>query len=116
MGITGGFIDVGGLYDCLAGIWDGKADESILDLYSEKRIEKWKTVINPVSSDNFRRVSDSDPATILERDPVLQACKEAENDPETQKKMALMAFSRAVFQSNADYSARFLGCEQGPSV
>ncbi|KAI0183141.1 FAD binding domain-containing protein [Xylaria flabelliformis] len=93
MGITGGFVDVGGLYDCLAGIWDGKADESILDLYSEKRIEKWKTVINPVSSDNFRRVSDSDPDTLLERDPVLQACKKAENDPEAQRQMALAAFS-----------------------
>jgi 2-polyprenyl-6-methoxyphenol hydroxylase-like FAD-dependent oxidoreductase len=93
MGITGGFVDVGGLYDCLAGIWDGKADESILDLYSEKRIEKWKTIINPVSSDNFRRVSDSDPDTLLERDPVLQACKAAENDPEAQRRMALMAFS-----------------------
>ncbi|KAI0203686.1 FAD binding domain-containing protein [Astrocystis sublimbata] len=93
MGITGGFVDVGGLYDCLAGIWDGKADESILDLYSEKRIEKWKDVINPVSSGNFKRVSDSDPDTLLERDPVLQACKAAENDPEAQKKMALAGFA-----------------------
>jgi 2-polyprenyl-6-methoxyphenol hydroxylase-like FAD-dependent oxidoreductase len=93
MGITGGFVDVGGLYECLAGIWDGKADESILDLYSEKRIEKWRDVINPVSSANFQRVSDSDPDTLLERDPVLQACKAAENDPVAQKEMALMAFS-----------------------
>ncbi|KAI8624194.1 FAD binding domain-containing protein [Xylariaceae sp. FL1651] len=93
MGITGGFVDVGGLYDCLAGIWDGKADESILDLYSEKRIEKWKTVIDPVSRDNFRRVSDSDPDTVLERDPVLQACKAAEDDPEAQRRMALAAFA-----------------------
>ncbi|KAI1202915.1 FAD binding domain-containing protein [Nemania serpens] len=93
MGITGGFVDVGGLYDCLAGIWDGKADESILDLYSEKRIDKWKNIINPVSSDNFRRVSDSDPKTLLERDAVLQAFKAAENDPEAQKKMALASFA-----------------------
>ncbi len=93
MGITGGFVDVGGLYDCLAGIWDGKADESILDIYSEKRIEKWKDVINPVSSDNFRRVSDSDPDTLLERDSVLQACKAAEDNPEAQREMALAAFA-----------------------
>jgi 2-polyprenyl-6-methoxyphenol hydroxylase-like FAD-dependent oxidoreductase len=93
MGITGGFVDIGGLYDCLAGIWDGKADESILDLYSEKRIDKWKNVINPVSSDNFRRVSDSDPDTLLERDPILQAFKAAENDPEAQKQMALASFA-----------------------
>ncbi|KAI1205621.1 FAD/NAD(P)-binding domain-containing protein [Annulohypoxylon truncatum] len=92
MGITGGFVDVGGLYDCLSGIWDGKADESILDLYSEKRIEKWKTVIDPISQSNFRRVSDSDPDTLLERDPVMQACKDAENDFEKQKGMYLNFF------------------------
>ncbi|KAI1259206.1 FAD binding domain-containing protein [Xylariaceae sp. FL1019] len=93
MGITGGFVDVGGLYDCLAGIFDGKADESILDLYSEKRIEKWKTVIDPVSRDNFRRVSDSDPDTLLQRDPVMQACKAAEGDAKAQKQMALASFA-----------------------
>ncbi|KAI1334573.1 FAD binding domain-containing protein [Xylariaceae sp. FL0016] len=92
MGITGGFVDVGGLYDCLAGIWDGKADDSILDLYSEKRVEKWKTIINPVSSDNFKRVSDSDPDTLMERDPVMQACKKAENDLEMQKDMYMAGF------------------------
>ncbi|KAI1464354.1 FAD/NAD(P)-binding domain-containing protein [Daldinia caldariorum] len=92
MGITGGFVDVGGLYDCLAGIWDGKADESILDLYSEKRIEKWKTVIDPISQSNFRRVSDSDPDTLLERDPAMQACKNAENDLEKQKNLYLAFF------------------------
>ncbi|KAL0954831.1 hypothetical protein HGRIS_003775 [Hohenbuehelia grisea] len=80
LGITGGFVDVGGLYDCFAGIWDGKADEDILDLYSEKRIEKWKTIIDPISQDNFRRVSDADPQTRLERDPWLQMCKRTETD------------------------------------
>ncbi|KAH9894710.1 FAD binding domain-containing protein [Xylariomycetidae sp. FL2044] len=93
MGITGGFVDIGGLYDCLAGIWDGKADDSILDLYSEKRVEKWKTVINPVSTDNFHRVADSDPATIMDRDPVLQAVKQAEDDLEMQKAAYMAQFS-----------------------
>ncbi|KAK4149723.1 para-nitrophenol 4-monooxygenase [Chaetomidium leptoderma] len=80
LGITGGFVDVGGLYDCLAGIWDGKADESILDLYSEKRIEKWQTIINPISSENFRRVSDKDPATRFERDEFMHLLKKGETD------------------------------------
>ncbi|ORY57902.1 FAD binding domain-containing protein [Pseudomassariella vexata] len=102
MGITGGFIDIGGLYDCLIGIWDGKADESILDLYSEKRIEKWKKVINVVSSDNFRRVSDSDPATILDRDPVMLACKKAESDKEAQ----LAAF-KAMFDVRYDFTQHY---------
>ena len=80
LGITGGFVDVGGLYDCLAGIWDGKADESILELYSEKRIEKWKTIIDPISQENFRRVSDKDPATRFERDEFMQLLKNGETD------------------------------------
>ena len=74
MGITGGFVDVGGLYDCLYGIWTGEADESILDSYSEKRIDKWKNVIDPVSTENFKRVSDADPDSRLGRDAFLQAC------------------------------------------
>lgn len=90
-GITGGFVDVGGLSVCLEGIWDGKAEESILDIYSEKRIEKWKTVIDVVSQDNFRRVSDADPHTLLERDPMLMACKESELDKELQKGMMLQS-------------------------
>ncbi len=89
LGITGGFVDVGGLFDCLAGIWDGKADESILELYSQKRIEKWKTLIDPISSDNFRRVSDSDPATRLERDEFLQVCKKNEADPDAIRNLLL---------------------------
>jgi 2-polyprenyl-6-methoxyphenol hydroxylase-like FAD-dependent oxidoreductase len=89
LGITGGFVDVGGLYDCLAGIWDGKADESILDLYSEKRIEKWRTIIDPISQENFRRVSDRDPATRLERDEFMQLLKRGETDPAFLKELLL---------------------------
>lgn len=90
-GITGGFVDVGGLYECLAGIWEGKADDTILDIYSEKRIEKWKTIIDAVSQDNFRRVSDPDSSTILERDPLLIECKKAEHDKQRQKEMMLQS-------------------------
>ncbi|EOO00965.1 putative fad binding domain-containing protein [Phaeoacremonium minimum UCRPA7] len=93
LGITGGFVDCGGLYDCLAGIWDGKADESILDLYSEKRIEKWKTVIDPISSENFKRVSDSDPATRYERDDFMQLLTKAEKDRPFAKELLMGPFA-----------------------
>jgi len=89
LGITGGFIDVGGLYDCLAGIWHGKADQSILDVYSEKRIDAYKRVTDPVTQANFKRTSDSSPDTILDRDPFLQACRQAETDEELRKKLLL---------------------------
>jgi 2-polyprenyl-6-methoxyphenol hydroxylase-like FAD-dependent oxidoreductase len=89
LGITGGFVDVGGLFDCLAGIWDGKADPSILELYSEKRVEKWKTIIDPISTENFKRVSDSDPPTRFERDEWLQMCKKSETDEPFAREMML---------------------------
>lgn len=89
LGITGGFVDVGGLYDCLAGIWDGRADESILDLYSEKRIEKWKTIINPVSSENFRRVSDKDPDRRFATDEFMRLLKRGETDEAFLKELLL---------------------------
>ncbi|KAK0375096.1 FAD binding domain-containing protein [Colletotrichum limetticola] len=92
LGITGGFVDVGGLYDCLAGIWDGVADEGILDLYSEKRREKWKTIIDPISQENFRRVSDADPGTRLERDGFMQMCVRAEKDPVFMKELMMGSF------------------------
>ncbi|KAH0134562.1 FAD/NAD(P)-binding domain-containing protein, partial [Aureobasidium melanogenum] len=44
LGITGGFVDVGCLYDCLYGIWTHQADDSILDLYSEVRRQKYKEI------------------------------------------------------------------------
>lgn len=31
MGLTGGIVDIGGLFDCLVGIYDGVADDTILD-------------------------------------------------------------------------------------
>lgn len=89
LGITGGFVDVGGLYECLVGIWDGKADDSILDLYSEKRIEKYQTIINPISQENFRRVSDKEPATRLERDDFLQLLKKGETDRDFLRELLL---------------------------
>lgn len=93
MGITGGFVDCGGLYDCLAGIWDGKADESILDLYSEKRTEKYKTIIDPISQENFRRVSDKDPKTRYERDDFMHLLTKGETDKAFLKELLLDGFA-----------------------
>ncbi|KAK7748651.1 hypothetical protein SLS53_000672 [Cytospora paraplurivora] len=92
LGITGGLVDCGGLYDCLAGIWDGKADESILDVYSEKRIEKWKTIIDPISQENFRRVSDKDPNTRYDRDEFMHLLKKGETDKGFLKDLLMGSF------------------------
>lgn len=102
LGITGGFVDIGGLYDCLAGIYDGKADASILDLYSEKRIDKWKTVIDPISQENFRRVRDADPKTRFERDEFMQMLKKGESDG-TYLREVLLGFMEVRYDFTQHY-------------
>lgn len=87
LGLTGGIVDVGGLYDCLAGIYEGKADDSILDKYDEIRRQKYNEIVDPISSSNLRRLFDQDPNTALENDEFLRLCKKAEKDPVLSRQM-----------------------------
>ena len=88
MGLTGGIVDVGGLYDCLAGIYEGKATDKILDLYSEVRRAKYNDIVNPVSSGNIVRLFGQDPDKALETDEFLQMCKRTETDEAFAKEFA----------------------------
>lgn len=80
MGLTGGIADIGSLYDCLIGIHQGKADDSILDKYDEVRRRIYREVIDPVSSANIERLFAQDPDTALDQDPFLKLCSRAEAD------------------------------------
>ena len=82
--MTGGFADVGGLYDCLYGIYHGRADETILDRYDEVRREKYWKVIDPISSGNLRRLWDP---VAIEDDGFINSVKRAEVDTEFAKQM-----------------------------
>jgi hypothetical protein len=84
MGLTGGFADVGGLYDCLYGISAGLADDSILDKYSDVRRQKYLEVIDPVSSGNLRRLWDPD---AIESDDFIRMVRKAERDKEFARQM-----------------------------
>ena len=86
MGLTGGLVDIGNLFDCLYGVATGRADESILDKYSEIRIEKYKDVIDPISSSNIRRLWDSSDEYIA-NEPFFQAIERARTDEEFRKQM-----------------------------
>lgn len=86
MGLTGGFGDVGSLYDCLAGIHQGLADEDILDKYSEVRIKIWKEMIDPISRGNFRRLWDEE--AIPDRNQFIETCKRAAEDKEMARELA----------------------------
>ncbi|CVK98711.1 related to monooxygenase [Fusarium mangiferae] len=87
LGLTGGILDVGGLYDCLYGIATGQADESILDHYSDVRRQIYRDFTDPLSTENMKRLL-SDPEEALEKDQFLQLCKEAATNPEVADKLA----------------------------
>lgn len=80
MGLTGGIVDVGGLFDCLVGIYEGQADDTILDKYSDIRRQKYNEIVNPISTQNILRLFDQDPEKALENDEFLQILKRAESD------------------------------------
>ncbi|MCJ1416208.1 hypothetical protein MMC32_002543 [Xylographa parallela] len=87
LGLTGGFADVTGLADCLEGIATGKADESILDKYDEVRRSIFHTVVDPISTANFLRVSALVTDAAIEKDPFMKMCAAAKHDPKVKEKM-----------------------------
>ncbi|KAJ5936860.1 hypothetical protein N7466_003310 [Penicillium verhagenii] len=82
LGLTGGIVDVGGLSDCLEGIYTGRAEDGILDIYDTVRRGKYKEIIDPVSSGNIRLLFEQDPDTASVENAFLKTCKQAETDPE----------------------------------
>ena len=87
LGLTGGFADVTGLSECLIGMHTGQADESILDRYNDVRMNIYKTVIDPVSTSNFYRVSADNLDGAPYNDAFLTLCVEAATDPKAREKL-----------------------------
>ncbi|KAJ9493716.1 hypothetical protein H2202_010796 [Exophiala xenobiotica] len=85
-GLTGGIADVGSLFDALRAMRNGKADDSILDKYSEVRREKWAKIIDPMSRANFKRVCLDE--TEADRNEFWALCKKMEEDDELARQMA----------------------------
>lgn len=82
LGLTGGIVDVGGLYDCLMGIYGKRAEDSILDKYDEIRRQKYSSIIDPLSTQNMKRLFEQDPDTAADEDELLAICKKASVDDE----------------------------------
>ncbi|KAL2256687.1 hypothetical protein VTK26DRAFT_1303 [Humicola hyalothermophila] len=77
MGLTGGIADIGSLYEALLGIHKDQADDSILDKYDEVRRKIWHDIINPLSSENMRRLfqyADADEA--MAKDPFFKIIRQ----------------------------------------
>jgi 2-polyprenyl-6-methoxyphenol hydroxylase-like FAD-dependent oxidoreductase len=89
LGLTGGLVDVGNLYDCLVGIHLGLADDTILDRYSEVRRDKYLNFVDPVSSSNLRRLAQT-PEEAVAKDEFFQICAQIQNDPEKFKELVMV--------------------------
>ncbi|PMD62287.1 FAD/NAD(P)-binding domain-containing protein [Hyaloscypha bicolor E] len=90
LGLTGGLVDVGNLYDCLLGIHLGKASPEILDKYDQVRRQKYHEVIDVVSSQNLRLLLE-DPDTSEKVDGFVDLCRKANEDKELSRKMQLFS-------------------------
>ncbi|KAL6351894.1 hypothetical protein LRP88_14706 [Fusarium phalaenopsidis] len=90
MGLTGGLVDVGDLFDCLAGIHDNRATADILDKYDHFRREKYREIINTVSESNLKRMK-SDADDMEANDPGLEAMRKADKSDQ-----AAIAFQLGV--------------------
>jgi hypothetical protein len=78
-------------------MYEGKADASILDKYSDIRRQKYVEIVDPISSENLRRLFDQDPDKALENDEFLKLCKRTETDPEFSREFQRVRSHRAVY-------------------
>ena len=67
------------------GIHQGRADDSILDRYSEVRRQKYLDIIDPVSSSNIRRLFQDTEA--IESDEFFAMLRNAKDDPALSAKL-----------------------------
>ncbi|UPL02320.1 hypothetical protein LCI18_013254 [Fusarium solani-melongenae] len=102
LGLTGGIVDVAGVYECLVGIYANRADPSILDIYSAIRRKKYQEIVDPISSSNLRRMFSVQPDKVLETDEFLQMCKKAATDPEVASEML-----QSAHQLNYDFTQHY---------
>jgi 3-(3-hydroxy-phenyl)propionate hydroxylase/6-hydroxy-3-succinoylpyridine 3-monooxygenase len=50
LGLTGGFLDAFVLYEALAAVIHGDVDDSVLDVYAERRRQVWTDIVSPTAS------------------------------------------------------------------
>jgi flavin-dependent dehydrogenase len=79
LGLTTGLLDAGPLGRGLAAVINGKAPETIMDIWAEERREKWLTYTNGFSIENKRVIQkggySDDPAGIWKMDDIAREHK-----------------------------------------
>lgn len=83
LGLTGGFLDSFVLYEALAAVIKGTADDEVLDLYAQRRKQVWTDIVSPMASGLKRLLFDTPPGP--ERDQVLAGLRATTNDPDLRR-------------------------------
>lgn len=91
-------MDVGNLFDCLNGVHQGLADDSILDRYSEVRRKMYKEIIDPVSTQNLKHLL-QDPDVALKEDPLFQNMDTMQDPDAVAKMVSVSPYSRCWFRN-----------------
>jgi 2-polyprenyl-6-methoxyphenol hydroxylase-like FAD-dependent oxidoreductase len=81
LGLTSGLLDAVPLAEALASVFHGRRDDGLLDLWAEERRRILLEIVSPTSTENLRRIGESDPDrraqdyarfARLNEDPALQ--------------------------------------------
>lgn len=83
--------DIESLYDCLVGIHENKAHESILDKYDVVRRRMWHEFIDVVSSANLQRLNRDGAVTTIEEDSTIQMLLRSSEDPDLARSIQLVS-------------------------
>ena len=81
LGLTSGFFDAASLADCLVSVIKRGASVSLLEEWSNARVESYRKIVDPLSRAAFSRVQDPDPDTVAQRDPILKAINSGQMKP-----------------------------------
>lgn len=84
LGLTGGILDAACLADAFEGLYNEGQPDSILDKYSEIRMDIYKKYTDPWSQQNVKRLFELDPETAHE-DPFMKAVAAAGENEEIRK-------------------------------
>lgn len=88
------------------GILKGLADDSILDKYTEIRSKKYKEMVNPISSANFRRLWEKDPEVTAVEDEFFKVVQRTQDDIGLRNKILEVSHSDLLKESYSKFSAQ----------
>lgn len=88
--MNGGLADIGSLYDCLVAIHEGSADDSILEVYSNIRRDKWFQFVDPQSRFTMEMIF-SDPNKLQDH-PFYKISQLMKKNPEEARRNAPVSF------------------------